>query len=401
MRTTALFLTLALALFGCSGAAESPDPITEIRGALAAAGGAETRQGITRLALRFEGRLLPPEGMGAATKFSGEWLLDRERGLATLVSTSGLVTRKALLPDGGWFRRGAAVADLPAMGLREERADRDDLLAILVSPLLSPPFRLSRGEDGTIEVARKGGDVFTLHLDPASGLPDRIDRVSLDESGKTYPLVRRLSDWTEIGGLLFPAQIVTELAGGSQELTVTALSVNPEASEATFTRPDDSGPGEAGEIRREKFASTNVVAIAQRGPLTDLASVDLFLERALERAKATRKGPLLRIFKEFPSGESPGVLLTMAAVDFSRDSAALGLPYGAHVELAPGLDHLVMPYTGPYPTSDEVYAPLFAKAEELGLVPVGRPWHAILSDPDAGAPNELRQEIRLPVKEKE
>jgi hypothetical protein len=397
MRTAALTI-LVLALSACAKP-EGPPPVDLVERALEAAGGPEPREGIRQLGLEIEGRLSPPGGEGAETPFAMEWALDGTDGIATRVTTGGLLTRKAADGEGGWFRRGAAVEDLPPHGLRDERADRDDLLALLLSPLLSPPFRLESAGENRIRVTREGGDPFLLAFDPETGLPARIERVSESADGKETELVRTIGEWTDFDGLLFPARIVTELAGGSQTIEIRRVVANPEVLGAAFARPDDSGPGTVGEIRREEVPSRNVVAVAQQGPYTDLASVDLYMDRALEHAKATKTGPRVRIFRRFARGDEPPVVVTMAPVEFGRDSQAIGLPRGMRVELLPSTDALVMPYEGPYPVDDSLYEPLRKRAGELGLVPIGPPWHVLLSDPDLGEPNELRQEIRLPVKE--
>jgi hypothetical protein len=387
-----------LLLAACSGS-PGPDPTVLLERAAAAVAGTSDPATLHTLGIRFEGRLVPPKSVGAPLSLAGEYLLRIPDGLSSRISTGGRLTREAIAGNVGWLRQGAAVVDLTGEAARDTEADRDDLLAALAFPLAHPPFSVSRaaGRGGqTIRVERRGGEPFFLTFDAESGLPASVER-TVGEAAP--PLVHRFSGWLDRGGFLFPSRIESELGGGSREIEIREVHPNAGVPPTSFRRPDDSGPGKTGEIRRETAPAANMVMTVSRGPLTKLADVDLLLDRALAHARATKSGPLLRLFKQFPDADGNAVVLTMVAVEFSRASGELGLPEGMRVELFPKTDLLVMPYTGPYPGSDDLYAPLYAKAKELGLFPTSRPWDAILSDPDSGEPNGLRQEIRLPVKE--
>lgn len=397
-RTIPPLLVLCLFL-GCSEP-EGPGPRALLDRALAAVGGREALAGVKTLGIEYRGTAHPPEEIGVETAITGEYLLRIPGGLASGQSMAGLLVRRAVTPEGGWIREGAAVRDLDPAEAAGLRSDRDDLLAALVLPLLSRPFTVksASGESAAraVRVSREGGDSFLLEFAPETGLPARIRRGPAGADGP----ITTFSDWSPRGALLFPGKIETAVGGGRQVIVPKDVLPNPETPGAVFERPDDSGPGTAGEIRREKLAATRILAVANRGRLTELASIDLFFERALAERNIRRTSPLTRIFRRFPGADGSAEVVTMATVEFPEGERVAGFPGGFRDEPIPATDLLVMPYRGPYPKDDSIYEPLYSRAGELGLVPTGPPWHAILSDPDEGEPNDLKQEIKLPVEAK-
>ncbi|MHC4469446.1 MAG: GyrI-like domain-containing protein [Planctomycetota bacterium] len=373
-----LLLVLAL-LAACNGGEERPDPLAR---AIEALGGRAAFASVESLAFRVEGTLATGQGeRKREAETLSEHFLRLPDGLASRRTTDGLLRRSAVTDEGVWIRMGAAVMDAKGERAAEARLSRDDLLCLLLLPLADERVL------GEREVA----------YDPETGLPTRIAREGLRLD---------ITMWRRSADLLFPARFVrVDTRGGPFEETLAAqirnVVVNPtDPTLATFSRPDDGGPAKLGEIRRKRMRATSTVTVTHRGPLIDLGRVDHFIERALERSLAHRRAPNARIFESFPDEEGLATIKTFVPVSFSRDPKAENLPPGAVSAHHPAEEVLYAVAVGPYPTDGSLHEPLLSRAAELGLEPAGPPRHYILSRPDEGEPNELRQEIHLPVRER-
>ena len=204
----------------------------------------------------------------------------------------------------------------------------------------------------------------------------------------------------------FPAEFrrTVSRAGVDQVLAAQIRDVvtNPaDSGGPRFERPDDGKAPEMGEIARKRMPGTDAVVVVHRGPMLDLAKVDLYIDRALTQSMALRRSPNARIFQSFPDEDGVAVVKTFVEVNLSHDPGAQDLPVGAVAERFEATDVLYMHLVGPYPRDDSLHAALRKRAEELGLEPTGPPRHYLLSNPDDGEPSGLRQEVQLPVEEKE
>ena len=65
------------------------------------------------------------------------------------------------------------------------------------------------------------------------------------------------------------------------------------------------------------------------------------------------------------------------------------------------MEVLAMKFTGPYPLDDSLEKILVNYGRDLEIEPAGPARYLVLSDPEVGAPADLRQEIRLPVRKAE
>ncbi len=292
---------------------------------------------------------------GGKATFRADLLLAPPDRLAGRTVRDGVVHRFALEGGRAWLRAGAAVADLPAGEAGEIRRWR----AVLRSLLRGEPVLPAPGE------------------------------------------ALALSGERSFGGLRLPAKVTITLREGAEtfELAPVAARVGDVGEDAPiFSRPGDRGPGSAGEIVRRRERGARLVRVVHEGPLTDLARVDHFLRESLARAHARARGPIERVFRRFPDERGRAVMETLVPVSFSEEPGGGDLLPGSRAGQRGAGEVLAMPFTGPYPRDDSLYVPLRRRAAALGLEVAGLPRHRILSDPDAGEPADLRQEIVLPVR---
>ena len=166
MKRLLLILLAPLLLLAC-GTKTDPDPTPVLAKALAAVGGADSIAGVKCLYLRLEGDFLPPARPDTRIPYTQEILLTLPDQLAVRVDVAGIVTTRGVAGDKVWIRSGAAVDDRTGPAATEEIADRDDLLSLLVAPLLDPAFSVCRTRDGVI-ATRRGGPDRNLFFDPDS-----------------------------------------------------------------------------------------------------------------------------------------------------------------------------------------------------------------------------------------
>ncbi len=354
-----------------------------------------------------------PSGKVRVTR-EAEHLLRGTDALATRASESGVITRKAVRAQTSWLRQGAAVRTASDEEAAALRLLRDDLLCLLVTPLTAAPFR-------TVGIAPEG--ITEMVLIQRDGEPDRILTFETDEphasellrvaDGDGPPFERpvtatlTLMNWTDGSGVWFPRAIGVHRSpagGGASGFSATVVAIGREppadAKPPAFERPDDAGGALTSEIERRQVKAANVVVVTHAGPLTDLANVDAYLQRGVKAARMSSRGKLYREFQFHEDGSGVRSTATTRPVRLSRDPDAKDLPSGAVVTFLAATDVLAVRFRGPYPTApNDHYAALRARAAELGLKPTGPVRHVLLSDPEAGAPAELEQELQLPVSE--
>jgi len=378
-----------------------PDATPVLAKALAAVGGADSIAGVKSLYLRLEGDFLPPTPPDTRIPYTQEILLTLPDRLAVRVDVAGIVTTRGVAGDKVWIRSGAAVDDRTGPAAVEEIADRDDLLSLLVAPLLDPAFSVRRTRDGVI-ATRTGGPDRNLFFDPDTGLPVRLVRAAQGARGNTGQLVRTFSDWTEHAGLRFPSKFTVKLGGGRLELTAKTVEFNTRDSRGlTHRRPVDRREFRMGEIRQVKEPGGNYFVVRQQGTYLNLAKLDVLIEQGFDASYARRRGPNRRVFDHFPDEKGIAVVGTIVPVTFDRDPRARHLPQGIEVKTFKAGEALAMKFTGPYPLDDSLEKILVNYGKDLGLTKNGVARYLVLSDPEIGEPADLSQEIRLPVRKAE
>jgi len=394
-----IILLLLPALPACGKRATDAAPILER--ALTAVGGAEALAGVDSVYVRLEGAFRPPAAPDTKITYTQELLLTLPDRLAIRVEVAGIVTTKGVDGTKAWVRSGASVQDPEGPAAAEERADRDDLLSLLVRPLLDPAFVVRGAGDG-VSAARPGEPARTIFFDPETGLPARIVRVARGAHGHTGNMVRTFSEWKEHGGIRFPSVLTVKLGGGRLDLTATVVEINTGDSRGlTHVRPRDEREIHTGTIERVHEPGGNYLAARQEGHYVNLAKVDVLIEQALASAYARRKGPNRRIFDRMLDESGHAVVTTLVPVQFDRDARARHLPRGVVVATLKEMEVLAMKFTGPYPLDDSLEKILVNYGRDLELEPAGPARYLVLSDPEVGAPADLRQEIRLPVRKAE
>jgi hypothetical protein len=400
MNITALTLTLlALSLFLGCGEPDPPTPLVDR--AIEAMGGREALAAVTSVYLKLEGDFLPGGEGAEKTSYAAEHLVLPPDSYAIRVVFGGLVTRRALSGDRSWTRSGAAVADLSGDQTVEEQADRDDYLSLLLVPALAKGFVTEKSEEpNRIRLVSPRGLVRSIYFDPATGLPSRMERTAI--GGGDSILVRHYEGWGKRGPILLPTRIRAESGGSRLDLAVTEAVVNGTDHDPALTaRPRDVGEPKTKPIRQIRTKGGNFLTVEHKGPLTDLAKVDLLIEQALTISKSGRRGPNRRVFRQFAGEDGIAVVVTFLPVTLSRDRSAGDLPRGVAVRTLDASEALAMEFTGPYPSDSSLQDMLENYGKDLGLVATAPPHYVVLSDPNEGEPAGLRQEIRLPVRKAE
>ncbi|MEN8148327.1 MAG: hypothetical protein ABFS86_00805 [Planctomycetota bacterium] len=385
---------LILLLTAACGPGADPRPLLQRAADTIDAGGMLTGS----LYLRQEGEFQPSGNAAAKVPYVSETLLILPDRMVTRTSVAGVVTIKGVEGGKAWVRSGAAVRDFTGDAAAEERADRDDLLALLVRPLLGPAFELSRSED-SVKAARPGERPRTIEFDPGTGFPRRLVRTSRNARGGTGEMVRSFSGWTGFGAIRFPTAIGTDLGGGRLRLTTKTVELDPADTRGLSTRrPRDRAKTRTGPIRRVPEPGGNFLLVRQRGTYVDLAKVDALLANGCRQAFATRLGPIRRVFHDLPDKDGVAVIGSLVPVRFEHVEDARKLPKGVEAARLPEVETLAMKITGPYPRDRSLENALLNYGKDLGLEAAGPARYLVLSDPDAGEPEDLEMEIRLPVR---
>jgi len=378
-----------------------PDATPVLTKAAAAIGGTEALAGVKSLYVRLEGDYFPATRPDTRIPYAQEFLLTPPDRLAVHIDVAGIATTKGVDGEKVWLRAGAAVDDLSGRAAAEIRAERDDLLSLLVAPLLDPAFTVRRTRDGVV-AARAGEDERNLFFDADTGLPTRIVRVARGVKGKDGRLVRTFSDWKEHDGIRFPGTLTVKFGGNRLELTASTVEFNPRDSRGLpQRRPRDQGEFRTGEIQRVTEPGGNWFVVRQQGTYVDIAKLDVLIQQGFEASYARRRGPNRRVFDHFPDEKGVAVVGTIVPVTFDRDPRARHLPRGIEVKTYEKSEALSMKFTGPYPRDDSLEKILVNYGKDLGLTKNGVARYLVLSDPETGEPADLKQEIRLPVREAE
>jgi hypothetical protein len=397
MRTAVFTLCVTvLALAACGEAERDPTPILEK--AVEALGGREALASVDSIYVRLEGHFVPPGETAAKAPYSEEFLLRLPDRLARRRVVAGLRTTSGVDGEVSWLRCGGAVADREGRDAVEDRADRDDLVCLLVLPVLEGDFKAT-ATDEFVRVSRPGGPERQIFFDPETGLPARIVRETKDVHGNAGRLVRRFEDWGERGRLLFPSKLSARLGGSRLTLTVETFEINPGDSRGlSVVRPRDDRPFETGPIRRITIPGSGYFGVTHRGPLTDLAKVDLLLEQGLARDWVRRTGPNRRVFDTYAGKNGIAVVATLVPVRILGEGASGTLPRGIELANLADTEALAMKFSGPYPRDASLQRMLVNYGKDLGLEPAGAARYLLYSDPETESPAALSQEIRLPVR---
>lgn len=164
-------------------------------------------------------------------------------GVRSEMSVFGQTIVSCLTPEDAWRARGGEVSEIPGDERRDETADLERDLFFLAYPAVARDYVLQGlGErDGLalVEVHAPSGGVFTAFLDPATGLPAKVEYDGPNPmTGESASIVEEFSDFRPVDGVKRPYHTVTSVDGNVfAESSVTGLILNGDIADDEFARP--------------------------------------------------------------------------------------------------------------------------------------------------------------------